>query len=180
MTPGMPGAPEVYLRPAGPGDAGRIAAFKRDPLVKQMALVRGPDATQEGELSQILQARDSDSEDYFVIVDATDDHAVGYIRLNWMERERTNAWLRFALGERRGQGLARAALSGLFTRLFGEGTHRIDAEVYTINERSLGLLTGLGFVREGLKREAHFDGETYSDIIALGLLSADFEGARHA
>ena len=75
--------------------------------------------------------------------------------------------------ERRGRGLARDALTTLLRHLFAAGAHRIDAEVYAENERSQKLLEGLGFLREGLKREANFNGEGYSDIIAYGLLEED-------
>ena len=53
--------------------------------------------------------------------------------------------------------------------------HRIEAEVYEFNERSLGLLESLGFKREGRKSEAHFDSERYVDVVILGLLKEDFQ-----
>ncbi len=58
--------------------------------------------------------------------------------------------------------------------LTGE-VHRVEAEVYEFNEASLHLLTSLGFKREGVKRQAHFDGEAYCDIVVMGLLAKDFE-----
>ena len=163
----------VSLRPVRPDDARIISVFKRDPLVKRMALGRGPDSTEAAELEQILAALDSDREDYLVIVDRTDNRSVGYIRLNWMDTGHRFAWLRFALGERRGRGLARDALGTLLRHLFAAGSHRVDAEVYIENERSQALLEGLGFLREGLKREANFNGDEYSDIITYGLLEED-------
>jgi RimJ/RimL family protein N-acetyltransferase len=161
------------LRPARPDDAGIIAEFKRDPLVRRMALGRGHASTEEEEREQILAALSSEREDYYVIVDRSDEQPVGYVRLNWREAGRRFAWLRFALGRRRGRGLARDALATLLAHLFATGTHRIDAEVYAVNDRSRKLLDGLGFVREGTKREARFDGEGYTDVIAYGLLAPD-------
>ena len=172
-TAGIPPGEMTYLRPARSDDARVISAFKRDPLVRRMALGRGPASTEESELEQILAARESKREDYFVIVDLADDEPVGYVRLNWMDEEHRFAWLRFALGRRRGRGLARDALATLLTHLFATGTHRIDAEAYLENERSRALLDGLGFVREGRKREANFTGDGYSDIVAFGLLEQD-------
>ena len=55
----------------------------------------------------------------------------------------------------------RDGLRALLGHLFSEGVHRVDAEAYEFNEASLGLMEGLGFVREGLKRQAHFDDEGY-------------------
>ena len=172
-TAGIPPGEQVYLRPARADDARIIAEFKRDPLVRAMALGLGHASTEDEERSQIFAARQSDREDYLVIVDQADDEPVGYVRLNWLEEGRRFGWLRFALGRRRGRGLARDALATLLGHLFATGTHRIDAEVYDINDRSKALLDGLGFVREGTKREARFDGEGYTDVIAYGLLAKD-------
>ncbi|MCD4733298.1 GNAT family N-acetyltransferase, partial [bacterium] len=101
------------------------------------------------------------------------DQPLGYIRLNWWHG-REIAWLRYAMGERRGEGLCSEALTALLERLFSESLHRIEGEVYACNEPSIRLLKQLGFMREGVKRQAHFDGEEYIDIYAYGLLRADF------
>lgn len=170
---GVPAGKLAYMRPVRPDDAAVISAFKRDPLVRRMALGLGPVSTEDAELEQILSARESAGEDYVVIVDRTDDEPVGYIRLNWMDEAHKFAWLRFALGKRRGRGLARDALATLLAHLFATGTHRIDAEAYEENQRSRALLEGLGFHEEGRKREARFDGERYTDVIALGLLAEE-------
>ncbi len=91
-----------------------------------------------------------------------------------MDNARECAWLRFALGEKRGQGYAKDALRSFLDFLFTEGTHRVEAEVYEFNTVSLGLLESLGFKKEGLKRKAHFDDARYVDVWVLGLLDEDW------
>jgi ribosomal-protein-alanine N-acetyltransferase len=87
-----------------------------------------------------------------------------------MDYHKRFAWLRFGLGEERGKGYAHEALSLLAHKLFSSNCHRIEAEVYDFNARSLALLERLGFKREGVKREAHHDSDGYHDVIVLGLL----------
>jgi len=78
------------------------------------------------------------------------------------------------MGAERGKGYCKDALRSLLTRLFSQGIHRIEAEAYEFNTASIGLLESLGFKPEGLKRNAHFDGKKYADIVVLGLLQEDF------
>jgi RimJ/RimL family protein N-acetyltransferase len=170
--------PDLILRPAVPGDARVIAAFKRDPLVRKMALSGGPLATEEGERKDLESAAADEGQLYLLILLGDGERPIGYVRINWMERPRF-AWLRFALGEQRGRGHMKAALRALLSRLFEEGLHRVDAEAYEENERSRRLMGSLGFVEEGRKREARFDGRRFTDVLAFGLLRRDFEGASH-
>jgi RimJ/RimL family protein N-acetyltransferase len=87
-----------------------------------------------------------------------------------MDSAHRNAWLRFALGCARGRGYAREALRCVIEHLRHDRAHRVEAEVYAFNERSAALLNGLGFSVEGRKRDAHFDGKRYADVVVMGLL----------
>ena len=164
----------VYLRPARLSDAARIAAWKRDPVVQRMALGPDVDPSLAEQERQLARAVGSDRELYLILVLAEPDRPLGYVRLDWMDGGHRVGWLRFALGEQRGKGHAAAALAPLLDRLFREGMHRADAEVYAFNEASLRLLRRLGFRQEGVRRQAHFTGEGYADVVVLGLLAEDF------
>jgi RimJ/RimL family protein N-acetyltransferase len=50
----------------------------------------------------------------------------------------------------------------------------MDAEVFQFNHACLMMLKKLGFCEEGIKRQAHFDGNRYFDVIVMGLLESDF------
>jgi len=163
----------TYLRSIEPGDAEIIARWKSDPYLRKMALDPNHTTTAEKECENIQQALDNSDEEYLLILEQKTDQPLGYIRLNWWHG-REVAWLRYAMGERRGEGFCSEAVAALLEQLFGESLHRIEGEVYACNEPSIRLLEQLGFVREGVKRQAHFDGEEYLDIFAYGLLRADF------
>lgn len=156
-------------------DAALVASWKQDPVIKHMALAPDLRITVSGQREDIRKALDSGSELYLVIVVKETEEPVGYVRINWMDSEQRQAWLRFALGRKRGKGYAKDALKAFIGYLMSKGAHRIEAEVYEYNHRSMELLASLGFKEEGRKREAHFDGERYRDVCVLGLLEPDFK-----
>lgn len=170
----------LYLRSAAPSDARTICTWKKDPLLRKMALDEDTVSTAPIEKESITRAQDSNNELYIVIQLKNPDRPIGYIRINWMDAKKRSAWLRFGLGAERGKGYAREALSLLLPYLFSLGCHRVEAEVYDFNTPSLKLLQGLGFRREGTKRDAHHDSEGYHDVVVLGLVmySEPFEGSQ--
>jgi ribosomal-protein-alanine N-acetyltransferase len=74
-----------------------------------------------------------------------------------------------------GQGLMREALAAVFAWGFEHmSLARIEAQVHPDNAASLRLLRGLGFVDEGLAREAGFWLGQRHDMVQLGLLKREF------
>ena len=74
-----------------------------------------------------------------------------------------------------GQGLMREALAASFAWGFEHmALARIEAQVHPANAASLKLLHGLGFVDEGLAREAGFWLGQRHDMVQLGLLQREF------
>lgn len=164
----------VSLRQVKLEDAALLVRWKTDPLVQRMALGPEVKVTLENQERDIASALNRDDQLYLLIVRKADDQPIGYMRIDWMDAHQQHAWLRFALGEGRGQGYARDALAAVLAELFARGLHRVEAEVYEFNQASLRLLSSLGFQQEGCKRQAHFTGEGYYDVIVLGLLHEDW------
>ncbi len=76
-----------------------------------------------------------------------------------------------------GKGLMRESIAEVISYLFRR-THvyRVEALVEPGNERSIGLLERLGFVREGLLREVgYWRGERH-DLIMFSFLKSDCKG----
>jgi ribosomal-protein-alanine N-acetyltransferase len=163
------------LRAVQTADAALVTRWKNDPLVRKMAL--GPDtkARLRDQHKDISEAIGSPRQSYWMVVIRETRQPIGYVRVNWIDADHRCAWLRFALGEQRGHGFAKDALRALLGHMFHQGVHRIEAEVYQFNRASLRLLEALGFRREGIKREAHFDGRKYANILVLGLLAKDWK-----
>lgn len=74
-----------------------------------------------------------------------------------------------------GQGFMHEALSTVLDWGFKNmDLHRVDAQVHPENLPSIKLLLKLGFVHEGLLREAGFWGGQHHDLGQFGLLRRDF------
>lgn len=70
-----------------------------------------------------------------------------------------------------GRRLGVAALNLAFHAL---SLHKVCGEALAFNTASLRFHEALGFTREGLLREQHFDGERYHDVIRYGLLAHEW------
>lgn len=162
----------IRLRQVTLDDATYIHQWKSDPLIQQMALDTSYVSSIDKQTRDIESALHSPHARYDMI--EYQDKAVGYIRIDWMNDEQTYAWLRFAMGEERGKGIMKQALTQYLSELFTAGCHRVEGEVYSFNVVSQKLLEGLGFVKEGIKRKAHrLDGQSY-DIYVYGLLAEEY------
>jgi ribosomal-protein-alanine N-acetyltransferase len=78
-----------------------------------------------------------------------------------------------------GHGYMAEALRAVFGWAFDTlAVERIEAQVHPLNAPSLALLKKLGFVEEGLLREAGLWMGERRDLVQLGLLKREFGGAR--
>lgn len=54
------------------------------------------------------------------------------------------------------------------------GLHKLCGQALAHNERSIRFHQNLGFQREGLLRQQHFDGQCYHDVVCFGLLASEW------
>ena len=164
---------QLYLREIKISDAKLIATWKDESLARKMSIGFETEITTENQEADIKRSIDNEQL-YCMIVLKTDDKAIGYVRINWMDDENKFAWLRFGLGCERGNGYSKDALKLFIRKLFDDGVHRIDAEVFEFNTVSFHLLKSLGFKHEGTKRDGLISEGEYFDMNVLGLLEDDF------
>jgi RimJ/RimL family protein N-acetyltransferase len=113
------------------------------------------------------------------IVDRRTGECVGEAVLNEWEEGNASCNFRILIGPAgRDRGLGteatRLLLGHAFERL---GLHRVGLEVYAFNPRAARAYEKVGFVREGVRRDAlRFDGE-WVDAIVMAVL--DHEWAAH-
>lgn len=70
-----------------------------------------------------------------------------------------------------GRALGQAAMRYTFE---AAGLHKLCGQVLAFNERSIQFHLNLGFQREGVLRQQHFDGQQYHDVVYFGLLASEW------
>ncbi len=70
-----------------------------------------------------------------------------------------------------GRQLGVVALDYAFNKL---GLHKVCGEALAFNDRSIQFHLSLGFRREGVLREQHFDGQNYHNVVYFGLLANEW------
>ena len=102
---------------------------------------------------------------------------VGHLELNIIDRDHRSAVLARVLVEpaRRGQGFGRAMIAPALDVAFGDlRLHRVELRVFDFNVSALRCYDSLGFVREGVWRDASRVGGTYWNIICCSLLENEW------
>ena len=99
---------------------------------------------------------------------------IGLVDIEWSNRV---AWLYIGLGDRSvwGKGIGSEAMRLFLTYVFNElNFHRIQLSVVSYNDAAIRMYERLGFVHEGVLREAgERDGKRY-DLIVYGLLRREW------
>jgi RimJ/RimL family protein N-acetyltransferase len=126
----------------------------------------------------------NDSSQRVFIVGQGSGHAaipVGVIGLRHLDL-RTRAaeyWMYLGEPQARGQGVARSASELLLSFGFGTlGLNRIYLVVNENNEPAIALYKRLGFVQEGICREACFQQGRFIDRFLFSILAAEFRNSQ--
>jgi RimJ/RimL family protein N-acetyltransferase len=111
------------------------------------------------------------------LVIVADGRAVGDVNLFQIDTRNRHALVGLSLwrSEDRDHGYGSDGLRAMLGWGFGHlNLHRIELAVDAGNERAIHVYEKLGFVREGRRRQHHFDGGTYHDELTMALLDHEF------
>ena len=162
----------VSIRPARPEDADFLAALAGDDDVLPF-LSRRTAQDRDAVLAELDRAaREPTAFGRYVIeVDGELAGSLGFEVLN--ERNRIVRAERLALDPRfRGRGIADEAARQLQRLLLRDlGYHRIELQVYGFNERALRHAERVGYVREGVLRQAYWRHGEWQDAVVFSLLA---------
>ncbi len=101
--------------------------------------------------------------------------AIGLHRIDQQNRSTSiGYWLE---SSREGQGLMTGAVRTMVTEGFQNfGLHRIEIRCATGNQKSCAIPRRLGFVEEGILREAERLGDRWVDLRVFSMLEGDWDG----
>ena len=166
-----PGEPAIALRPARPDDVDFIVELANDPDVTPFIGVRAP-RDRDTLLAELRRA--GHEAGWFVI-----EHggcpagAVAFTTVN--PRSRIAELHRLMVHpDARGHGVGAEAARRFGVHLIRElGFHRVEAQCYGYNTRSIRTFDRAGFSREGVKRSAYLRDGTWHDAVCFGLVEED-------
>ncbi|WP_069169773.1 GNAT family N-acetyltransferase [Streptomyces griseus] len=164
----------IAFTPMETDDAELIQHWRSDPVAAHETGVWPSSLYQVRE--RIERYLDDDSRDDFLIL-LPDGTPIGVVALfdQHLSEGTAEAYLMLAPGYR-GRGHGPAALEALTDLAFGElPIHRVEAVTHTDNRAALSVLTGAGFVQEGVSRSScHHRGRRFDNAV-LSLLRQEWE-----
>ena len=170
----------TVLRPFTEADAAVMAEIIEDPDVVRFTGEPSAELTAE-RLRDWYGSRSAQTDRLdLAVTDRATGELVGEVVLfEWDPRAR-GCTFRTLVGPRgRGRGLGTEATRLIvghgFERL---GLHRIELEVYGHNARALRVYEKVGFVREGVRREADFRDGRWLDWVRMAMLEQEWAAHR--
>jgi ribosomal-protein-alanine N-acetyltransferase len=127
----------------------------------------------------LRRSRRPNQESFFVV--AASGELAGVININDIVRysEQSGRLGYYAFKPFAGTGLTRAGLGLVIGLAFRElGLHRLEANIQPTNRRSIALIEGLGFRREGTVRGFLKIGNRWRDHERWALLATDWHSSR--
>ena len=177
---------KVVLRPFTDADLPAMAEAVADPEVGRLtgSFHTSEDAAVAPDLEVLRQWYSTRNEQTdrldLAIVDRATGWCVGEVVLNEWDEVDASVNLRILIGPRgRDRGLGTDAVRLVLRHAFDElGLHRVALEVFSSNPRAQRAYEKVGFVREGVRRDAlRFDG-AWVDSVVMGMLEAEWREHR--
>ncbi len=121
---------------------------------------------------------DSDDRASFIIEANVDKRAVGEVVINEIDRDNHSGNIRIALFDETdfGKGYGTQAVRLMVGFGFRElKLHRISLGVYAFNPRAIHVYEKIGFVKEGVLRDALYWNGEYIDEITMSILEHEYK-----
>jgi RimJ/RimL family protein N-acetyltransferase len=163
----------VSLRPVEARDAAQLNAWQNDPEIRDLIMgFRGPVRLESTE-DWVRNISEQNLKTRAIFAIRIEAEVAGLAQLQMIDWVQRTAMLGVYVGdrERRGGGIGEIAVSLILDYGFKAlDLHRIGLEVLGSNARAKRLYERLGFVREGVVRQAYQRGGRREDIELWGLL----------
>lgn len=156
------------LRQMGLADLEMVLAWRNHPEVRCYMFTQHEIGLEEH--TRWFECASQDSSRHLLIF-GNQDIALGFIHIHEVAPGGIADWGFYAAPDApkgTGRQLGYAALKYAFTAV---GYTKLCAQALSYNERSIRFHQNLGFKKEGVLRQQHFDGKRYHDVVCFGLLA---------
>lgn len=166
------------IRSARKEDAEEYFAQNYCPLDKEIVRFTGcKEAFTRKEVVSFLQKSLDEDDRYWFFIIAPDGRIIGESVINEIDWELRCANFRIAVFHpaERGKGIGTWAVETARDFAFEElKLHRLELNVFSFNPRAEKTYLKAGFKREGVRRDAVLDGDTYGDDILMSILDDEW------
>lgn len=166
----------VILRPVTVDDVPDLAAMLADHEGRRLTGTHASFTPAGLRAWYATRSEQTDRLDLAVVDRGTGAYA-GEVVLNDLDEDNLSCGFRISLGpSARGRGWGTEATRLILGHAFEVvGLHRVELEVYAFNPRAQAVYEKVGFVREGVRRDAlRWDGE-WVDAITMAILAPDWK-----
>ena len=170
------------LRSARAEDAETYFTQNYCPLDKEIVRFTGCKEafSREEVISFFLKSLEDEDRSFFLLV-APDGRIIGETVINEIDWKLKSANFRIAIFQSAGRGRGIGTWATEMTRDFAFEElklHRLELDVYSFNPRAGRVYEKAGFRREGVRREAVLDGDTYGDDIMMAILEEEWRSRK--
>lgn len=159
------------VRPMTEGDLERVLSWRNHPEVRRFMYTQHEISLEEH--ARWFTRASQDGERHLLIfeIDAT---PLGFININRIASGGIADW-GFYVAPDAPKGTGRAlGVTALRYAFDSASLHKLCGQALAFNERSIRFHLNLGFQREGVLRQQHFDGQQYHDVVCFGLLASEW------
>ncbi len=167
---------KIYLRPMTVEDTDRIVRWRNNPRVKEHFIYQKP-FTKEGHLHWIETKVKTGEVIQFIICEKETDRPVGSVYFRDISRQHRRAEYGIFIGENDAVGRGIGSEACKLACGYGftvENWHKIVLRLLSDNVAAYKSYEKAGFRQEAYLREEVFLGNSYRDVILMGLLRKDF------
>ncbi|WP_298624453.1 UDP-4-amino-4,6-dideoxy-N-acetyl-beta-L-altrosamine N-acetyltransferase [uncultured Zoogloea sp.] len=162
------------VRPMNERDLDRVLSWRNHPEVRRYMYTQHEISIDE---HARWFARASQDPERHLLVFEINMAPVGFINIHQIASGGIADWGFYAAPDApkgTGRALGEVVLRYAFETT---GLHKLCAHALAFNERSIRFHLNLGFQREGVLRQQHFDGQQYHDVVCFGLLASEWHQA---
>lgn len=171
---------DIRLRSPEPKDIEALYAQKNDREIGAL-LVGFHTGYSRADIADWIEFhRRAQDEALYVIADG-DDRCLGHVGLYRIDHRAGSANFGILIGDKPswGKGIGRRCTTFMVEFGFHElNLHRIYLDVLATNQRAAELYRKVGFVEEGLMRQAQFKEGRYVDVHIMSVLREEYRGDR--
>ncbi len=172
MTPTMQ-LESVNLRPLEDRDLAALQVYRNDPHILNSLGGYSPGMTRADLVAWLQYHRSRTDEAMWCIANREDDSCLGHVGLYQINTRVRKAELGIMIGDAdfRGRGVGHEVCQAVIAHALGElNLRRIELSFLATNEAAQKLYTRLGFLQEGIQKEAEYRSGAFVDVVLMSLI----------